>query len=174
MKTVFFDVDTQLDFVAPAGALYVPGAENILPAIGVLNRFGIASGATVISTMDAHSENDAEFRSWPPHCVVGTTGQCKPAITLTGDGRQIFLPKVTVDCFTNPDLEGILRSLNAERYVVYGVVTEICVRNAIVGLRRLGKPVLVVTNAVRHLSEAQAAETIAMAEPVTLNALTGG
>ena len=30
MKTVFFDVDTQLDFVFPAGALYVPGAENIV------------------------------------------------------------------------------------------------------------------------------------------------
>ena len=32
MKTVFFDIDTQIDFVYPAGALYVPGAEHILPA----------------------------------------------------------------------------------------------------------------------------------------------
>ena len=31
MKTVFFDIDTQIDFVYPAGALYVPGAEHILP-----------------------------------------------------------------------------------------------------------------------------------------------
>ena len=33
MKTVFVDVDTQLDFLYPAGALYVPGGERIVPAI---------------------------------------------------------------------------------------------------------------------------------------------
>ena len=27
MKTVYVDVDTQLDFLYPAGALYVPGAD---------------------------------------------------------------------------------------------------------------------------------------------------
>ena len=31
MKTVFFDIDTQIDFVFPAGALYVPGAEIFCP-----------------------------------------------------------------------------------------------------------------------------------------------
>ena len=31
MNTVFFDVDTQIDFLYPAGALYVPGAESIVP-----------------------------------------------------------------------------------------------------------------------------------------------
>ena len=39
MNTAFFDVDTQLDFVLPAGALYVPGAESILPAVVRLNRW---------------------------------------------------------------------------------------------------------------------------------------
>src|ERR1017187_7219555 len=33
MKTVFFDIDSQLDFLYPAGALYVPRAERIVPAI---------------------------------------------------------------------------------------------------------------------------------------------
>ena len=33
MKTVFFDIDTQVDFMLPAGALYVPGAERMLPVI---------------------------------------------------------------------------------------------------------------------------------------------
>jgi nicotinamidase-related amidase len=51
MKTVFFDIDTQIDFVYPAGALYVPGAEHILPVIGELNR----RAPLVISTMDAHA-----------------------------------------------------------------------------------------------------------------------
>ena len=79
MKTVFFDIDTQIDFVYPAGALYVPGAERIVPVIAELNR----RAALVISTMDAHSEDDPEFQIYPHHCVVGTAGQQKPI-----SGRQ--------------------------------------------------------------------------------------
>jgi len=44
MNTVFFDIDSQLDFLFPAGALYVPGAERIVPAIARLNRFAAAHG----------------------------------------------------------------------------------------------------------------------------------
>src|ERR1700683_5504186 len=82
MKTVFFDVDTQIDFMYPAGALYVPGAENVVGEIAALKRFADSQGIPLVSTMDAHSEDDPEFRVWPPHCVVGTAGQLKPEATL--------------------------------------------------------------------------------------------
>lgn len=164
MKTVFFDVDTQIDFVYPAGALYVPGAEKILPIIGELNR----RAPLVISTMDAHSEDDPEFQVYPHHCVVGSTGQHKPAITLLEprvtipadvDGaRQILLEKQKLDCFTNPHLDPLLRRLNADRYVVYGVVTELCVRYAAFGLLKTGKRVEIVTDAVRALSKQRSSE----------------
>ena len=39
MNMVFFDIDTQMDFVFPAGALYVPGAEQALPQVARLNRW---------------------------------------------------------------------------------------------------------------------------------------
>jgi nicotinamidase/pyrazinamidase len=55
MKTVYFDIDTQLDFVMPAGSLYAPGAERIIDTIGALNRHAAQTGALLISTMDAHS-----------------------------------------------------------------------------------------------------------------------
>ena len=29
--TIFWDVDTQVDFMLPTGKLYVPGAEQIVP-----------------------------------------------------------------------------------------------------------------------------------------------
>ena len=41
MSAVFFDVDSQLDFLYPAGALYVPGAERIVPAIARSCQRGI-------------------------------------------------------------------------------------------------------------------------------------
>lgn len=158
MKTVFFDVDTQNDFMLPAGALYVPGAERILPAIVRLNQFAIEHRIPLISTTDAHPENDPEFRVWPPHCVQGTFGQKKPAETDVG---QIVLTKQTLDCFTIPDLLPLLQQMDADRFVVYGVVTEVCVRFAWLGLIRTGKPVEVVTDAIRELDAKIGAETLA-------------
>ena len=150
MKTVFFDIDTQIDFLYPAGALYVPGAEEIVLAVGELNR----KAPLLISTRCAHAENDAEFRIYPHHCIVGTVGQKKPEATMVPN--QFFIDKQQLDCFTSPELMPLLQKLNADRYVVYGVVTEICVKFAAFGLLKTGQPVEIVTDAVRALSEADA------------------
>lgn len=167
MKTIFFDIDSQLDFLYPAGALYVPGAEHIVPAIARLNRYAAANGIPVISTTDAHAENDPEFKTWPPHCVAGATGQHKAEATLLTrrvvvpnrpcdlalDGaQQIIVEKQHVDVFTAPNLARILEALAADRFVVYGVVTEICVLFAARGLLKYGKPVTIVTDAVAALT----------------------
>ena len=177
MKTVFFDIDTQIDFLYPAGALYVPGAEKIVEQIAALNRYAGAHGVPVISTMDAHAEDDPEFKAWPPHCVAGTTGQQKPVSTLLErrtvvantagtfslDGaQQILLEKQALDCFTNVNLGKLLDQMGAERYVVYGVVTEICVKFAVEGLLKTGKRVELVTDAVRSLNDSAAAEMTAV------------
>ena len=154
MKTLFFDVDTQVDFVRPSGALYVPGAEKIVPAVAQLNRWAMSHEIPLISTADCHAENDAEFRTWPPHCVGGTWGQRKPDETMVG---QIVLNKTTLDCFESPELAPLLASVGAERCVVYGVVTEICVRLAAFGLLRTGRRVEIVADAVRELDAAAAA-----------------
>jgi nicotinamidase/pyrazinamidase len=170
--TVFFDVDTQLDFLYPAGALYVPGAEAIVPQVAALNRYAAEHGIPVVSTMDAHTESDPEFREWPPHCVAGTAGQQKPSVTLlekrtvipsaqqdfdVQGAAQILLEKQSVDCFTNPNLPSLLDQLKVKSCVVYGVVTEICVKNAALGLLKSGCKVTVVSDAVRSLDDANCA-----------------
>ncbi len=70
--------------------------------------------------------------------------------------QQILLEKQTFDCFTNVNLAGLLERLEAERYVVYGVVTEICVKLAAWGLLKTGKRVELVTDAVRSLNDSAA------------------
>jgi nicotinamidase/pyrazinamidase len=167
MKTVFFDIDSQLDFLFPSGALYVPGAERVVPAIAGLNRFAAARGIPVVSTTDAHAENDPEFSLWPPHCIYGTIGQRKAESTLmagrvvvpnrdvelpAGGAPQIVVEKQTVDVFLCPNLDRLVERLQADRFVVYGVVTEICVLFAARGLLKYGKPVTIVTDAVAALS----------------------
>ncbi|HLK48132.1 MAG TPA: isochorismatase family cysteine hydrolase [Bryobacteraceae bacterium] len=175
MKTVFVDVDTQLDFLYPAGALYVPGAERIIPAIVRLNRYAAAHGMAVVSTADAHAENDPEFARWPPHCIAGTWGQQKAAATLLekrivipnrncetalAGADQIIIEKQSVDVFQAPNLSRILQILNGDRYVVYGVVTEICVASAARGLLALRKPVTVVADAIGELHANDAGRTL--------------
>jgi nicotinamidase/pyrazinamidase len=175
MKTVFFDIDSQLDFLYPAGALYVPKAERIVGAIARLNRFAAAHGIPVVSTTDAHAENDPEFSVWPPHCIAGTWGQHKAEATLL-DGRivipnrdcelaiegapQIVVEKQTVDVFLAPNLGRVVERLDGDRFVVYGVVTEICVLYAVRGLLKTGKPVTVVTDAVEALNAEASARAL--------------
>jgi len=130
--------------------------------------------------VDAHAENDPEFHVWPPHCIAGTWGQRKAESTLLErrvvipnlpcgfaleGARQIILEKQTVDVFQARSLEHVVEHLNADHFVLYGVVTEICVLYAARGLLRAGKSVTVVTDAVATLhaphSDAALAEVCA-------------
>lgn len=180
MKTVFFDVDTQLDFLFPAGALFVPGAENIVKQLGTLTQFASANGIQIISDTDAHTEDDPEFKVWKPHCVAGTAGQQKIACTLLkqplvisstagsldalrsriDNAAQIIIEKQTLDCFMNPNVHSLLALIGAQRYVVYGVVTEICVRYAAFGLLETGARVELVTDAIKSLNPSDERDTL--------------
>jgi nicotinamidase/pyrazinamidase len=178
MKTVFFDVDTQLDFMVPGGALYTPGSEMLNPRLSALSKFAVRSGIPIVSTTDAHSEDDPEFRAWKPHCVVDTHGQQKLNATLVDRqytlstreddfdlslvraAAQIIVQKQHVDCFTNPNLPALLRFLDTERFVVYGVVTEVCVLHAARGLLKTGAKVQLIADAIRAFDERAGREAL--------------
>lgn len=165
MNQIFLDVDTQADFIYPVGALVVPGAAAILPQLAALTQFAARHDIPIVSTVDAHFENDSEFADYPAHCVAGTWGAMKvpetmtanpPRVSLDGEAPgewkgQLILEKRSVDMFTQPSIASLLTRLNPEQFVVYGVVTEICVKNAVDGLLRLGKHVAVVSDAVYAL-----------------------
>ena len=166
-RTVFVDVDTQIDFVFPAGALYVPGAARILPVVARLNSFAAAHGLLVLSTVDAHPENDGEFTEYAAHCVRDALGQRKPEATLLSPrttipelpcllpdlaaARQLLIEKTSVDCFRNRNLARLLTELGVTRCVVYGVAAEVAVHHACLGLLRAGLEVLQVADATQHV-----------------------
>ena len=198
MKTSFFDVDTQIDFMFAAGALAVPGAARIVNSLSALTRFASTNGIKILSTADAHSEDDPEFRSWKPHCIAGTVGQqkasatllSKPVVLSTKPGAldaiagqltqagQIIVEKQHIDCFTNENLRPLLKLLAAERFVVYGVVSEVCVRCALLGLIETGARIELVTDAVQSMNTAMEQETFAQFQAqggilTTVAAVTG-
>lgn len=175
MKPAFFDIDTQIDFLFPSGALYVPGAERLIPALSRLNHYAAARGIPLISSTCSHAEDDPEFRQWPPHCVEGTVGQLKPAETLlekravigvargqfaTDGAQQIIFEKNQLDITASPNFRPLVDRLQADSYFVYGVVTEFCVRFAALALLATGKPVSLVTDAIETLSAEASARAI--------------
>jgi nicotinamidase/pyrazinamidase len=155
----FFDIDTQFDFVFPAGALYGKGGELVIPKVGALNRYAAAHGFPLISSICAHPENAREFRDWGPHCVIGAFGQHKPAETLVEN--QIFIEKDDLDLFSNPTVPELLDRLQIDDCIVYGVYLEFCVKCAVMGLLKSGRRVTLVTDATAHLNDSAAAEVLA-------------
>ncbi len=166
---ILLDVDTQKDFIHPEGKLYAKGSEAILEPLLRFKVSAIKHGIPIVSSVCAHSENDPEFEQYPPHCIVGTEGQRKVPESETGlefvvpndpdaklppaDAPHIVLEKQDFPIFTNRHAEAILESLGKKVAVVYGVVTEVCVRAAALGLLERGWRVCVVQDAVWPIDE---------------------
>jgi nicotinamidase/pyrazinamidase len=176
-RLIFWDVDTQFDFMYPAGKLYVPAAETIVSNLQRLTGFAAQYGIPIVASTDAHLETDPEFRECPPHCLVGTPGQQKIEGTLLpscyiipnrkidlprglGSFPQLILEKQTVDVFTNPNTDSLLKLLGDREIILYGVVTEICVDRTARGLILRDYHVHPVEDAVRHLDSHRAHATM--------------
>ena len=146
----FLDVDTQYDFMNPKGGLYIKGAVRIIKQLKRLTEFADKNNITVISSLDTHKRDDVEFRQFPSHCVKGTSGHQKIKETLTRSTRQIFIEKHTFNLFSNPKAKNILEPFGT--VYVYGVATDYCVREAVLGLRALGKTVYLLIDAIMAVS----------------------
>ena len=173
-RFVLWEVDAQEDFMLPDGKLYVPGAEKIIPNIRRLVGTAARTGTLLVSSACAHSENDPEFKTFPPHCIKGTTGAriiregmrdtfvtipSDPAFRLSADAlsaRQLVIEKQMLDVFSNPHTAAIVERLgsNAE-HIVFGVVTEYCVACAARGLLERGRRVHIVSDAIETINIAE-------------------
>jgi nicotinamidase/pyrazinamidase len=176
---VFWDVDTQADFMLPGGKLYVPGAEKLIPNVKRLVDVAREGRVFLLGDADAHTMRDKEFQRWPPHCLKGTLGQKFLPETLTekvltipknkhykvpadlGEYQQVILEKNTLDVFDNPHTEKLLEHFDRNAiFVIFGVVTEYCVRLAAKGLLERGRRVALVTDAVETLNPADGKRTM--------------
>lgn len=170
------DIDTQVDFIRPSGALPVPGAETLIPIWRELTEFGEANKLPMIASVDSHGQNDAEFEQFQPHCVAGTPGQVKVPETLAVNHQfisndkadktvdfdvQVILEKQTLDVFSNVMAEDVFATVPCTTFAVYGVATEYCVRIAVLGLLARGHRVHVVSDAIQALDPAEGERALA-------------
>jgi nicotinamidase/pyrazinamidase len=176
---ILWDVDTQVDFMLPEGKLYVPQAEETVPAMARLVEAARAAGIVHVASADDHELTDEEISeepnyrtTYPPHCLRGTRGARKipeteqqDPVPITFDrlperyfaGREFLLLTKAFDVFTNPNTERLLDWLDPDEIVLFGVATDVCVDAAIRSLRARGRKVRFVEDAARGLDEGRVA-----------------
>jgi nicotinamidase/pyrazinamidase len=177
---VLWEVDTQADFMLPGGKLYVPGAERLLPNIRKLTDAARQGHVFLVSHGCYHAKDDPEFQTFPPHCIKGTAGAefvpealTERVHTVTNEAtailphdlsehHQILLEKQTLDIFESQHAEKVVERLHPHaEFVVFGVVTEYCVRFAARGLLERGRRVSVVQDAIETLKAEDGRRTVA-------------
>jgi nicotinamidase/pyrazinamidase len=161
---LFWDVDTQYDFLHHKGKLYVHDAEKIIDNVSKIRRCALENGCSLIGTMDWHTKNDKEIsdkpdlvNTFPPHCIADTKGAQR--IGYTGedimpieyipthemdeeeflelevkDQFNMIIRKTEFDVFSNPNILNILNVLLPETIAIFGVTLDICVSHALNGL----------------------------------------
>jgi nicotinamidase/pyrazinamidase len=178
-ELVLWCVDMQEDFVRPGGKLYVPGAEKLLPTVRQLTDAARDGRCFLVSHGCFHTKDDPEFTSFPPHCVKGTPGAEFVPEVLTDshtrvpndpgsfvpadflEKKQIILEKQTLDIFETRHADALVDRLDkTSEFVVFGVVTEYCVRLAAKGLLERGRKVSVVQDAIETLSAEASEQTL--------------
>lgn len=186
-KIAFVDIDTQIDFIEPNGALYASGAEAIKPNLARLIKFSQQNSIPLVSSMDCHASDAKEFEVFPPHCVRDTDGQKKVVETRTGKEcfvahgsdsfpdpttHHVVIEKDDFPVFTNPIAEAVFKAVGATHFYVFGVVTEVCVKAAALGLRERGYEVTLVKDAIWPITQADGDAALAEMQAVGIQLTT--
>ena len=127
-KSAFLVIDMLNDFVLKGSPLEVPDTRKILPLLKQKLVRVRKRGIPIIYLCDAHDKYDREFEgmNWPPHGVKGSkgaevVGELSP---LPGD---TIIKKKSYSGFHGTTLQRVLKRLSAEKLILTGCVTNICI-----------------------------------------------
>src|SRR5438034_7864666 len=91
-RVIFWDVDTQYDFMHADGKLYVPEAERIITNLQRLTNYAHGHGIRIVASADDHVMGHPEISdspdwqsTFPAHCMRDTAGQMKIPETALRD-----------------------------------------------------------------------------------------
>lgn len=174
-QTIFYDINTQRDFVLHDGKFHIEGAESLVPTWKAITDLARDQKVRIVCSVDCHLPGDPQLKSWggpyPDHCMEGTPGQEKIDATkpldplilenreytpdeiqkvLDHEGGIVFRRQQFEKLADNPHLSAILRLVLRpyEDIVMYGVYTEECVSREIAALAGVGPKLHIITDAV--------------------------
>lgn len=175
--TIFWNVDTQYDFMMPGGNLYIKNADKIQPKLASLTEFAKNNNIKVVNTGDWHYDDSKELSktpdfitTFPEHCMVDTIGaefvfatnpidsykiywkQNKFDEKKVLENRNITIYKDKFDVFKgNPHTDEIVKILSPKSVVAYGVASNVCADYAVMGLLERKIQVYVPLDSVKGL-----------------------
>jgi nicotinamidase/pyrazinamidase len=131
------------------GNLASPECTDAIPRIRRIVDEEMAAGTPIVFTKDSHVVNDAEFRIFPPHCLIGTAEH-----ELVQELRDLeasalaVIHKTRYSAFYRTDLEGVLEQVAPDEVHMAGFCTDICVLHTTADLRNRNHEVVVHRDAV--------------------------
>lgn len=179
MNIVFFDIDTQFDFMDSKGSLYLNSADSIKPNLLKLKNFALENNHYIIASTDCHDPEDPEFKHFTPHCIVDTHGSIKiketellnPKIIPNKkeeidiqEHKTFILIKNSLNVFSNPNIESVLKRINPQETIVYGVATDYCIKLIVLELVKRNYSVTLVTDAIKGFDEIESLEFLKQAK----------
>ncbi len=132
-NTAVVVVDMLNEFCKPGGAMVLPGYETLIAPQRRIIDAARQCECPIVFVVDAHRSNvrqDREFLKRTAHCIEGSWG-AKIIDDLDPRPNDIYVTKRRYSAFFNTDLDLTLKDLRTDTLIVFGVVTNICVRSTV-------------------------------------------
>lgn len=126
-------VDMINEFCKPGGKMVLPGYEALVPPQLAVIEVARRAGAPVIWVHDSHRRNmrrDREFLKRTPHGEENTWAT-EIIEDLGARADEIHVIKHRYSSFFQTDLDVTLKDMLVDQLIVFGVVTNICVRSTV-------------------------------------------
>lgn len=180
---IFYDVETQIDFMDKGRPMYTPGVEIIKPALKKLTQYAKNNNIMIAGGLDVHfgtpeyKHREVELQlnggPFPMHGEKDSEGMQKIPETDFGGVRHphyldehvdrkifdqgirqrgIIFEKQMYDIFTNPAITEFIKYAGVKKAKVYGVLTDWCVKDAVLGMQKNGVQTYVVRDAIYALN----------------------
>lgn len=126
-------VDMINEFCKPGGKMVLPGYEVLVPHQLAVIAAARDAGAPVVWVRDSHRRNlrrDREMLKRTPHCVEDTWAT-EVIADLGAREDEFQVTKSRYSGFFQTDLDLLLKDMMIDQLIVFGVVTNICVRSTV-------------------------------------------
>lgn len=161
-------IDVQGDFL-PGGALAVPAGDEVVPVLAACVEAFAHNKCPIVASRDWHPPDHCSFQAsggpWPPHCIADSPGATiDPGLRLPDNATIIdkatSADKDAYSAFEGTTLDAQLRKLQTRRLFIGGLATEYCVLNTALDGLRLGYEVVLLTDAIRAIDQADGDQAI--------------